>query len=247
MGGVVPDYTKYVDDSGSFEAHKAEVDALLQTYITDLRGTKLRAGLTTILGISGSGNKLLQDNKLSNQLITEEPERCAAVVGHVLNLLHLLANLVFPYMPGTSEAIFEQLGLQPSPEGKFDVCIPDTWQTDFLKPGHALGEPKLLFAAIPASKLDEWREAFGGEELKKQKEAEAEKAAAKKAAKEKEKERKRNKKLANVQAAAGASTPIPAPAPSDEAGKADPKPRTPAPRPGPVIDGKTTLVHRDKV
>jgi methionyl-tRNA synthetase len=59
-----------------------------------------------------------------------------------------------------------------------------------------LGEPKLLFSAIPASKLEEWRDAFGGEELKKQKAIEAEKAAAKKAAKEKEKEKKRLKKMA---------------------------------------------------
>lgn len=49
LDGVVPDYTKYVDESGSLEANKAEINALLTTYITDLKATKLRAGLSTIL------------------------------------------------------------------------------------------------------------------------------------------------------------------------------------------------------
>lgn len=99
-------------------------------------------------------------------------------------------------MPETSESILTQLGQSPDADGKFNVHIPDVWTANALKPGQKLGEPKLLFSAIPASKLEEWRDAFGGEELKKQKAIEAEKAAAKKAAKEKEKEKKRLKKLA---------------------------------------------------
>lgn len=139
------------------------------------------------------GNKLLQDNKLSNQLLSEDPDRCAAVVGLALNQLHLLANLIFPYMPGTTFEILAQLGISDSHTR--DINIPDTWKTDIIPPGQTLGEAKLLFSIIPSEKADEWREAFGGEELRKQKAIEMEKAAAKKVAKEKEKERKRLKKL----------------------------------------------------
>lgn len=234
MDGVIPDYTKYVDESGSFETFKKEVNELLQAYIKDMKATKLRAGLSTILSISAHGNKLLQDNKLSNQLISEEPERCAAVLGLALNLLQLLANLLFPYMPGTSESILEQLGYKPSADGKYDVHIPDTWTGDLLKPGQTLGEPTLLFSAIPASKLEEWREAFGGEELRLQKAAEAEKAAAKKAAKEKEKEKKRLKKLAAAAAQA----------PQEGGDGKDSKPEVAGT--GPAVDGETELVHRNK-
>lgn len=226
LGGVVPDYTRYVDQPGSFDTFKKEVNEHLQAYIKDLKATKLRAGLSTVLAISALGNKVLQDNKLGNQLIAEEPERCAAVVGLVLNLLHLLANIVFPYMPGTSEAIMAQLGFAPDSQGRYGVHIPDEWTADAVKPGQKLGEPKLLFSAIPAARLDEWREAFGGEELRLQKAAEAEKAAAKKAAKEKEKERKKAKKLAAAAQAVGAEK-------GGEAAK------------GPAI-GETPLVHRDK-
>lgn len=233
LDGVVPDYTKYVDESGSFDAFKKEVNEHLQAYIKDLKATKLRAGLTTILAISALGNKFLQDNKLNNQLITEEPERCAAVVGTVLNLLHLLANLLFPYMPGTSEGIMAQLGFTPDSEGRYGVHIPDEWTTDAVKPGQKLGEPKLLFSAIPAAKLDEWREAFGGEELRLQKAAEAEKAAAKKAAKEREKEKKKAKKLAATQAAGAGG------------GKEDAANGAEKGAAGTAI-GETPLVHRNK-
>lgn len=215
LNAVVPDYCAYKDPDNSLNQYKEEVNSLLQTYIANLTATKLRAGLTTILryvsqsdyilvvlatnitllhSISAVGNKLLQDNKLSNQLVTEDPERCGAVVGLALNLLHLLSGLLFPYMPGTAESILEQIGVQGSGNERFN--IPDTWTADVIPPNQALGEPKLLFSAIPVEKADEWREAFGGEELRKQKAIELEKAAAKKAAKEKEKEKKRLKKLA---------------------------------------------------
>ncbi|KAH8811532.1 tRNA synthetases class I (M)-domain-containing protein [Xylogone sp. PMI_703] len=198
MGAMVPEYATLSDPV--FEQHKSEVNKLLQEYIRSLKATKLRSGLTTILAISALGNKLLQDNKLSNQLLTEDPSRCNAVVGLALNHIHLLASLLFPYMPGTAESIFRQLGLQSSSEDQRTTIfsIPDTWEGDNLKPGHAIGEPQLLFAPIPSAKLEEWREAFGGEELRKQKALDAEKAAAKKAAKQKEAEKKRLKKAAKA-------------------------------------------------
>jgi len=158
--------------------------------------------------ISGIANKLLQDNKLGNQLIAEEPDRCRAVVGIALNHVHLLANILAPYMPEKSQSILRQLGVKAPGEGQeIPVHIPDVWEADALKPGHAVGTPELLFANIPASKIDEWRDAFGGEELRKQKEIEAEKAAAKKAAREKEKEKRKLKKAAAAAAAAAQTAP----------------------------------------
>lgn len=188
MGGIVPNYSEHFD--ALFDDHKKQSDLLLKDYIAHLDATKLRAGLSDVLHISGLGNKLLSDNRLDNRLFAEEPERCAAVIGLALNHLHLLANVLSPYMPGTAESIFKQLGLQPV------AHIPDTWEWDGLKQGHAIGEPKPLFTTISTTKLNEWREAYGGEELQKEKAREAEKAAAKKAAKAKEKERKRLKKAA---------------------------------------------------
>ncbi|OBT83638.1 hypothetical protein VE02_08042 [Pseudogymnoascus sp. 03VT05] len=185
MEGVVPSYIVS-------EEHRANVNALLTTYIAHLEAMKLRLGLSTILQISSFGNKFLQDNKLDNHLIEGSPERCRNVVGTVLSHIHLLANLLSPFMLRTAESIFEQLGVESKPK------IPDTWATDTLVAGSALGESRPLFTVIPAAKLEEWKEAYGGAAAKEQKRLEAEKAATKKAAKKAKKERSQLSKKAST-------------------------------------------------
>lgn len=179
-GGLVPHYTVS-------EEHQSNVNILLTSYITHLENMRLRLGLSTILQISALGNKFLQDNKLDNRLFTENPELCANVVGTALNHLNLLANLLSPFMPKTAESIFEQLGVESVPK------IPDTWAANTLEEGHKLGEPRPLFSMIPAAKLEEWREAYGGSAIREQKLLEAEKAVAKKAAKKAAKKEKRER------------------------------------------------------
>jgi methionyl-tRNA synthetase len=185
MEGVVPHYTVSED-------HQSNVNILLTTYITHLETMRLRLGLSTILQISALGNKFLQDNKLDNRLFAENPELCVNVVGTALNHIHLLANLLSPFMPKTTESIFEQLGVESVPK------IPDTWAADTLAEGHALGEPRPLFLMIPAAKLEEWQEAYGGGAAREQKRLEAEKAAAKKAAKKEKRERNQQIKETSI-------------------------------------------------
>jgi methionyl-tRNA synthetase len=89
-------YTKF--DDPYFAEHRKKVNDLLKTYITELEDVKIRAGLVTALHLSSLGNLLLQDNRLDNKLATEQPDRCAAVVGLALSHIHLLASLIEPYM-----------------------------------------------------------------------------------------------------------------------------------------------------
>ncbi|KAI9149495.1 Methionine--tRNA ligase, cytoplasmic [Paramyrothecium foliicola] len=179
------DYTDEV-----IETHKSQTNQVLAAYIEHLEATKLRAGVQDILEISGLGNKFLQSNKLDSRLLTEEPERCNAVINIAINHVHLLADVIAPYMPGISESIFKQLGLSPSP------TIPEKWEFNIVPAGHTIGTPSPLFSIIPAAKLDEWRDLYGGEELKRQKALAAEKAAAKAAAKKAKKEKSKEKKEA---------------------------------------------------
>ncbi|KAI2640243.1 methionyl-tRNA synthetase [Xylaria nigripes] len=193
---TIPDKHKYTDEA--LEKHKADVNGLLQTYLSNMEAIKLRQGANTILAISALGNQLLQHNGLGNQLLKEDPQRCAAVVYLALNHIHLLANVLSPYAPNTASSILTQLGV---PKEKQTISIPDIWTGETLQPGEKLGTPTLLFSQIPASRAAEWQEMFGGDELKKQKAAEAEKAAAKKAAKLKKKEEKNAKKVAAASSA----------------------------------------------
>ncbi|ORY09135.1 tRNA synthetases class I (M)-domain-containing protein [Clohesyomyces aquaticus] len=179
---VVPDYTKFKGDP-YFDEHKKKVNDYLKRYIEELENVKIKAGLATAMTISSLGNALLQDNKLDNKLATEYPERCAAVVGIALSHIHLLASLIQPYMPDTTDLILSQLSAP-------FLCIPDVWQATSLPPGHKIGKAAYLFSNIKPEKENEWRELFGGDEARKAKEEKAAKAAAKKADKERKKARK---------------------------------------------------------
>ncbi|KAI9900461.1 hypothetical protein N3K66_004723 [Trichothecium roseum] len=191
------DYTDEV-----IEAHKKSAREVLASYIEHMEATKMRAAVADIMTYSSLGNKFLQDNKLDGRLLTEEPARCNAVISIALSHIHLLAGLLFPYMPGKSEAILKQLGL---PEA--NPSISETWSFDTLPAGHKIGTPGPLFAIIPAAKAEEWREAYGGEELKRQKAIAAEKAAAKKLKKQQDKDKKKQKKQGAAAAADDALAP----------------------------------------
>lgn len=127
MDGAVPEYGRYSD--ALLNDHKKQVNTWLTTYIEHLEATKLRQGLSDVLQISALGNKLLQGNKFDNGLFTEEPDRCAAVIGLPLNHIHLLASILSPYMPDSAKSIFQQLDVEPV------ARIPDTWEPEIVKPG----------------------------------------------------------------------------------------------------------------
>lgn len=190
--GAVPDYTKYSDES--LENHVKETNSALAEYLQLAEAVKLKAALAQALHISYLGNKLLQDNSLSNKFASEQPDRCAAVVGLALNHAALVAGVIGPYLPTTSRSIATMLGLEASAH----VLIPDTFVRDTLKPGHKLGEPKLLFTTIKPEMEQTWREMFGGEEAKKAREEAARAAKAKAEAKKADKERKKAKKAAEA-------------------------------------------------
>ncbi|KAF2246667.1 methionyl-tRNA synthetase [Trematosphaeria pertusa] len=170
---VVPDWTGY--NEAEFDTWKREINELLTQYIRELDAVKLRSGLSTVLHISQQGNAFLQSNKLDNSLALNEPPKCATVVGLAINLIHLLASIIAPYMPETANSINRQLRMDPLP-------ILDHWDADSVKPGHEIGKAEYLFSRIKPEKAEEWRKRFGSEEAKKIKEEEVAMKARKSAA-----------------------------------------------------------------
>ena len=165
-------------------AHVKEANDILQRYRDEMDAVHLKAGLVTARELSSLGNKLLQDNRLDNALFQNERPRCDAVVYTALNHVHLLASVIAPYLPATTRAILSQL------QAELLIIPAGTWSADSIPPGHKIGKAAHLFKNIKPEKEQEWRELFGGDELKKQKEADAAKKAARKADKEKKKARK---------------------------------------------------------
>lgn len=196
-GSTIPEFT--VPDN--FQPHLDDITNNLRQYIEEMESVHLRAGVQTAMKLAEAGNLLIQTNRLDNSLISNEPERAAAVVGTVTNLIYLLASVFAPYLPSTSKSINEQLNAPfayiPSLED-----VKDGWKPVALKPGHKIGKAKYLFSRIDSKKADEWRDMFGGSQAERQKkEEDAAKAAAKKAAsKAKKKGKKAGKPAAEGEA-----------------------------------------------
>lgn len=91
---TIPAKHNYTDEA--LEKHKADVNSLLQTYLSNMEAIRIRQGASSILALSALGNQLLQHNRLSNQLNKEEPDRCAAVVSLALNHMYVPWNFVGP-------------------------------------------------------------------------------------------------------------------------------------------------------
>jgi methionyl-tRNA synthetase len=153
--GIVPDFQPEADVGlVNHEGFIQDVNKFLAQYIDLLDHVKERAALAVLMQISSRGNQFLQDNKIDNALFTNEPKKCAAVVGLALNLIYLLSSLAWPYMPSTAESMVEQLN---APLAR----IPDSWTFDIL-PGHVVGLPQYLFTRIDEGKEQQWKQQYGG-------------------------------------------------------------------------------------
>lgn len=215
-GSVIPEFTI----PESFNPFLEEVTVNTRQYIEEMESVHIRAAVSTAMRIAEAGNGLIQANRLDNSLIANEPERAAAVVGAVLNLIHLLSSVFAPFMPTTSKSILEQLDAPFLLIPTLDQ-LKDGWKPTSLKPGHKIGKAQYLFSRIDPKKADEWRELFGGSQADRQKKAdEAAKIAAKKAAAKAKKKEKKSKPPGGVEASAkgGAESPsVTTDGPHDEA------------------------------
>jgi methionyl-tRNA synthetase len=135
----------------------ADVQELTTQYLKQLDGVQIREALKTVMKIAAAGNKYTQDTKpwlLVKSAAAGDKERCALVVSHTLHCIRWLAILVDPYMPTVSELICKQLNvklsgalLAPGPNGAV------AFDTNALKPGHAIGEPVPIFREIKAEEV----------------------------------------------------------------------------------------------
>jgi len=152
--GVVPEFDpKNIPDYDKFNS---EINQLLASYIENMEAVNLRRGLEIAMSISSRGNQFLQDNKLDNNLYTNLPDKSDAVMGVGLNLIYLVSAIISPFMPECTTQICEVLNAPPlSITDKFELV---------LQPDHCIGKAQYLFKRIDESKIDEWRNLYGGQQ-----------------------------------------------------------------------------------
>lgn len=133
-----------------------DVTALVKEYVDLMEQCQIRQALSKFMQISTRGNQFLQESGLSNALFSDERPKCDIAVGSALNLAALLATLVEPFMPSTSQGILAQLNIELQP-------LEEPFFKQPLTKGHKLGKPGYLFSRIDIAEAEVYKMKFGGE------------------------------------------------------------------------------------
>lgn len=136
----------------------------LALYIQNLEQARLREGLRNILSISSLGNQYMQANKPWVLVKGSDADRARAgsVCSLAANVVHLIAVLLHPYMPSTSDEIFKQLNVA---ETGLQYKLTEHFHC-FLQAGHKIGEVKPLFQKIEVALIESLKMRFSGQQNK---------------------------------------------------------------------------------
>ena len=148
---------------GPLEARlEADILAKLRELTDNLENREFRKATAALRQLWVLGNGYLTEAAPWTALKTD-PERAAVAVRMGLNLVALFAKVAEPFIPFASETIALSVGESfpgqwPNLDGKGTL--------DILPPGRAVKAPEVLFKKIEDGQTAEWRERFGGPEVK---------------------------------------------------------------------------------
>src|SRR5690606_3883305 len=134
FGGAVPepgDLTE--EDKKLLEA----VDSALEDEAAHIEAVELRAGLRSALGAAGEVNAYLNATE-PWKLVKEDPERAATVLWTAVQAVAGVRVAFSPYLPFSTEALGETLGIGPVNE----------WSRPTVPAGTQLGEIRPLFTKL---------------------------------------------------------------------------------------------------
>lgn len=154
--GVVPHYD--VNNLPGYDVLAQDIDDILTNYVDTMESVHLRRGLEIAMSLSARGNQFLQENKLDNTLFSQQPAKSDAVVGVGLNIIYAVASVISPYLPETSDMIYEMLNAPA-------IRISEKFNLN-IKEGHNINKAKYLFQRIEEKRVKEWRDKYAGNQSK---------------------------------------------------------------------------------
>ncbi|VVA90840.1 unnamed protein product [Arabis nemorensis] len=131
-----------------------KVGKLVEEYVESMEKIKLKQGLKTAMRIKVEGNRYLQENQYL-KLYKEDKFTCAIVIRSAAGLVHLLAQLLEPFMPSFSREVFKQLNLPPH----FSLEVLQASRPwEILPRSHRIGTPQPLFEELKGEKVQRYNE-----------------------------------------------------------------------------------------
>ena len=161
--GVVPDFDPndaIIDSQNQTETsfHDSELLTLhdqLQELGASIRKYEFRAALTTLMGISASGNQLLQFNE-PWKAVKNDPELVKVVMNAALQIVAALSVVSQPFLPFTSEKLRTLLNLPAVQAGELNTILDKLSEgNSILEVGHKISAPNHLFTKVEDSLIEE--------------------------------------------------------------------------------------------
>ncbi len=153
--GIVPNLNSKKDNQKiehindiipGYKQHISEIEELLED-------TKLKEALRKIMEISSLENKYFQDSA-PWKLIKQDKSRANTVLCVLANIVKDLGILTYPYLPDTSDKIFDILNIDKKNR---------TWDNlnEISLANHKINKPKLLFKKIEEKQIEQFKKKFG--------------------------------------------------------------------------------------
>jgi len=150
----IPEAKNLTDEDLKFMELQKDVIAKIES---ELDNVSIREGLHLIVGnFAKNANKYFQDNK-PWELVKTDRERAGTVLNVLANQIRDAGILIEPYLPATSDEIFNQLNLDVSEKKWSNLEKP-------LEAGHKMGKPKILFGKLENKEIEKLKKKFGGDQ-----------------------------------------------------------------------------------
>ncbi|NMM49086.1 methionine--tRNA ligase [Marinigracilibium pacificum] len=138
--GELSDFDKEVIEG--LKSIPYQIGSLIESY-------KFREATQKLMDLARLGNKYLADTE-PWKLIKEDPERVKTIMNIALQITASLAVVMEPFLPFSSDKLKEILNIK---DGKFSWA--NAGDSEFLKAGHKLNKPSLLFEKIEDKIIEE--------------------------------------------------------------------------------------------
>ena len=133
-------------------------EKLVETICGLLRSMEFRKAADALCSLWSVGNQYI-DERAPWKLIKENREEAALVIRTCINLIRLYAIASAPFIPFTSQKLFDALHLS---EADTMTKLSDAVKLDALGTGHPFDVPPPLFRKLEDKELEELRMQFGG-------------------------------------------------------------------------------------
>jgi methionyl-tRNA synthetase len=133
-------------------------EKLVGTLCELIRNMEFRKATETLYSLWSVGNQYI-DERAPWNLIKENREEAALVIRTCINLIRLYAIASAPFIPFTSQKLFDALHLSEADRMR---KISDAVNLDALVPGHPFDVPPPLFRKLEDKEIEELCRQFSG-------------------------------------------------------------------------------------